>query len=289
MNRGCLYITATPIGNRKDITLRAIETLRSVDLIAAEDTRHSQKLLRYYGIKTPLLSFHEYNEAVRTILLCEKLKQGLNIALISDAGTPLISDPGYQLVNSVREAGIKVIPLSGACAAVAALVASGLPTDHFVFEGFIPSKGQIRRKKLENLKNQSRTIIFYESVYRIVDLIYLLNEVFERDRRATIARELTKKFETIYTATLADIKEWITQKSVRQKGEFVVIVAGHVEEKLTEIKEEHHRLLTVLISELPLKQAVSLATKISGLSRKRLYTLALAIQQSVGYPPSPCD
>ena len=278
MNRGCLYITATPIGNREDITLRAIKILHSVDLIAAEDTRHSQKLLRYYGIKTPLLSFHEYNEAVRTTLLCEKLKQGLNIALISDAGTPLISDPGYQLVNSVREAGIKVIPLSGACAAVAALVASGLPADHFVFEGFIPSKGQVRRKKLEDLKNQSRTIIFYESVYRIVDLIYLLNEVFERDRRATIARELTKKFETIYTATLADIKQWITQKSVRQKGEFVVIVAGHVEEKPTEIKEEHHRLLAVLIAELPLKQAVSLATKISGLPRKKLYTLALAIR-----------
>ncbi|ABS78052.1 16S rRNA (cytidine(1402)-2'-O)-methyltransferase [Coxiella burnetii] len=278
MNRGSLYITATPIGNREDITLRAIDTLRSVDLIAAEDTRHSKKLLEHYGIKTPLLSLHEHNEAARATLLCEKLKQGLNVALISDAGTPLISDPGYRLVNAVREAGIEVVPIPGACAAIAALVASGLPTDRFIFEGFIPSKGEVRRKKLEDLKNQRRTIIFYESVHRIVNLIDLLNEIFGTERRATIARELTKKFETIHTATLAELKNWINENPVQEKGEFVVIVAGQTE-KLKEINEEHQQLLTLLLSELSLKQAVSLATKISGLPRKKLYALALTIQQ----------
>ncbi|MBW5802873.1 16S rRNA (cytidine(1402)-2'-O)-methyltransferase [Coxiella endosymbiont of Ornithodoros amblus] len=278
MNRGSLYITATPIGNREDITLRAIETLRSVDLIAAEHTRHSKKLLEHYRIKTPLLSLHEHNEAVCATLLCEKLKQGLNVALISDAGTPLISDPGYRLVHAVCEAGIEVVPIPGACAAIAALVASGLSTDRFIFEGFIPSKGGVRRRKLEDLKNQRQTIIFYESVHRIVNLIDLLNEIFENERRATIGRELTKQFETIHTATLVELKNWINENPVQQKGEFVVIVAGQTE-KLTEINEEHQRVLTLLLSELSLKQAVSLATKISGLPRKKLYALALTIRQ----------
>ena len=280
MHRGCLYITATPIGNREDITLRAIKTLRSVDLLAAEDTRYSKKLLEYYKIQTPLLSLHEHNEAACTTLLCKKLNQGFNIALISDAGTPLISDPGYQLVSTVREMGIEVIPIPGACAAISALVASGLPTHQFIFEGFLPSKGGVRRKKLESLKSQRRTIIFYESVHRIVDLIYLLNEIFENDRRATIARELTKKFETIYTATLVELKRWIDENPIQKKGEFVVIISGQVK-KLIAINEEHQRWLMILLSELPFKQAVSLATKMTGLPRKNLYALALTIHQHI--------
>lgn len=278
-----LYILATPIGNRDDITLRAIKILQTVDLIVAEDTRHSKKLMDYHGIKTPLLSLHEYNEAARATLLCKKLKQGLNIALISDAGTPLISDPGYRLITKVREAGIRVIPVPGACAAITALVSSGLPTDRFIFEGFIPSKGEVRRKKIAELKNESRTMIFYESVHRIVNLIDLLNEQFGLHRRATIARELTKIFETIYTAPLSELKEWIVQNSNQQKGEFVVIVEGAIK-KITEINQENQRLLTVLLEELPLKKVVSLATKITFLPRKKLYSLGLIIQQARQHP-----
>ena len=276
---GYLYILATPIGNRDDMTLRAIEILRTVDLIAAEDTRHSKKLMDYHVIKAPLLSLYEHNEAARTVLLCEKLKQGLNIALISDAGTPLISDPGYRLITRVREAGIRVIPVPGACAAITALVSSGLPTDRFVFEGFIPSKGEVRWKKIAALKNESRTMIFYESVHHIVDFIDLLNEQFGDHRRATIARELTKIFETIYTAPLLELKKWIVEDPNQQKGEFVIIVEGAIE-KITEINEENQRLLTVLLEELPLKQAISLAAKITHLPRKKLYSLGLIIQQA---------
>ncbi|AKQ33223.1 16S rRNA (cytidine(1402)-2'-O)-methyltransferase [Candidatus Coxiella mudrowiae] len=280
---GCLYIVATPIGNRKDITLRAIETLKAVDLIAAEDTRYSKGLLQYHGISTTSLSLHEHNEVARTALLCEKLKQGYDIALISDAGTPLISDPGYRLISAVRKAGIRVVPIPGACAGIVALVASGLSTEHFVFEGFLPSKGEIRQKKLEALKTESRTLIFYESVHRIENLISLLNEIFGPERMATIARELTKKFETIYTTSLSELKKWLSENSEQQKGEFVVLVEGHPE-KTKEINEEHRHLLTVLLQELSLKEAVALATKISGISRKQLYPLALTIQQQYQHP-----
>ena len=276
---GCLYIVATPIGNRKDITLRAIETLRAVDLIATEDTRHSKGLLQYHGISTTLLSLHAHNEATRTVLICKKLKQGYHIALISDAGTPLISDPGYRLISAVRKAGIRVIPIPGACAGIVALVASGLSTERFVFEGFIPAHGEIRRKKLESLKTELRTLIFYESVYRIQNLISLLNEIFGPERMATIARELTKKFETIYTSSLLELKKWLNKNLEQQKGEFVILVEGRHLEKTKEINEEHSRLLTILLQELSFKKAVALATKISGISRKQLYPLALTIQQ----------
>ncbi|QTS83719.1 16S rRNA (cytidine(1402)-2'-O)-methyltransferase [Coxiella endosymbiont of Amblyomma nuttalli] len=276
---GYLYILSTPIGNRDDMTLRAIDVLRMVDFIAAEDTRHSKKLMDYYRIKTPLLSLHEHNEVTRAILLCEKLKHGLNIALISDAGTPLISDPGYRLITRVREASIRVIPVPGACAAIAALVSSGLPTDRFVFEGFIPSKGKVRWEKIAALKNESRTMIFYESFHRVVDLINLLNEQFGFYRRATIARELTKTFETIYTAPLLKLKKWIIEDAKRQKGEFVIVVEGATE-NTTEVNEKNQQLLMVLLEELSLKQAVSLAVKITHLPRKKLYALGLFIQQA---------
>lgn len=276
---GRLYLVATPIGNLDDMTYRAVAVLKEVDLIAAEDTRHSQKLLRYYDIITSTLSLHEFNEKARSAELIKRLQAGTDIALISDAGTPLISDPGYRLVEAAHRASIQVIPIPGACAAIAGLVASGLPTDQFVFAGFLPAKGAVRKKRLEEFINESRTLIFYESVHRIVNLIALLNDVFGGDRLATVARELTKTFETIHQSKLSDLKTWFEEDSNQSKGEFVVIVQG-ASKKIEKSQEENKRLLEILLAELPLKQAVSLAIQITGESRKPLYSLALEIQKN---------
>lgn len=282
MNRhcqlGCLYLVATPIGNLGDITLRAIDVLRGVDLIAAEDTRHSKKLLNHYDITTPTLSLHNYNEAARTAQLITRLQQGADIALIADAGTPLISDPGYRLVAQAHRHGIKVIPIPGACAAIAGLVASGLPTDQFVFAGFLPIKDAARKKHLAAFVSESRTIIFYESVHRIINFLNLLNEVFGGDRVAAVARELTKTFETIRQATLRDLKDWFAQDPQQSKGEFVIILQG-ASKKNRDPAAVDTRLLQILLSELPLKQAVSLAVQITGKKRKALYSLALEAQK----------
>lgn len=282
MNRhcqlGCLYLVATPIGNLGDITLRAIDVLRGVDLIAAEDTRHSKKLLNHYDITTPTLSLHNYNEAARTAQLIKRLQQGADIALIADAGTPLISDPGYRLVAQAHQHGIKVIPIPGACAAIAGLVASGLPTDQFVFAGFLPTKDAARKKHLAALVSESRTIIFYESVHRITNFLNLLNEVFGGDRVAAVARELTKTFETIRQATLRDLKDWFAQDPQQSKGEFVIILQG-ASKKNRDPAAVDTRLLQILLNELPLKQAVSLAVQITGKKRKALYSLALEAQK----------
>lgn len=275
---GTLYIVATPIGNLADITYRAVDTLKTVDLIAAEDTRHSRRLLDHYQIKTPTLSLHEHNEVARAQMLCERLKQGLNIALISDAGTPLISDPGFRLVEIVREAQIRVVPIPGPCAAIAALVASGLPTDQFIFVGFVSSKNSLRQKELSALKSESRTLIFYESVHRITDLVEALENVFGSERCAVIARELTKTYETIYSATLSEIKQWFQQDPVQEKGEFVVIVAGEKKKESAEAVENYESLLRLLLAEMPLKKAVEIAVKITGAKRKVLYALALQIK-----------
>lgn len=274
---GVLYIVATPIGNLEDITLRAIKTLQTVDYIAAEDTRHSQQLLNYYQIKTPMISLHEHNELQRAASLLERLRQGQNIALIADAGTPLISDPGYHLVTVMHESGIRVIPIPGACAAIAGLVASGLPTDRFVFEGFLPHKSALRKKKLLGLAHETRTIIFYESVHRIVDFIDLLVEIFGPDRRATIARELTKTYESIHQDTVIGLKKWAADFPKKIKGEFVVIVKGSVIEKNNTFKMfEHRSLLQALLKHMPLKQAVDIACETTGASRKIIYAMALA-------------
>lgn len=275
---GHLYIVSTPIGNLSDMTYRAVETLKSVDLIAAEDTRHSRKLLDHYQITTPCLSLHEHNEQARAQLLCDRLEKGQHIALISDAGTPLISDPGYRLVARVREAGIRVVPIPGPCAAIAALVASGLPTEQFLFVGFLPAKGALRKKKLITLKNEPHTLIFYESVHRITDLIDLLNEVFEKDRLAAIARELTKTYETIHQASLANLQQWLKEFPGQCKGEFVVIVEGVTEKKTNEeMMPDYQRVLTLLLPEMSLKQAVNLTCQITGGKRKAIYSLALTL------------
>lgn len=275
-----LYIVTTPIGNLSDITLRAIEILKSVDWIAAEDTRHSQRLLSHYDIHTPCFSLHEHNEDERIEKIISILSSGKSIALISDAGTPLISDPGFRLVRAVRHANFKIVPIPGACAAIAALVASGLPTDRFVFEGFLPAKIGALESQLEKLKNETRTIIFYESVHRITKTLPAMQKIFGHERVATVARELTKTFETIKQDTLENLSNWMVKNAQQQKGEFVIVVQGVTrnEENFSESHEKLSELLKHLLSELSVKQAASLACKITGLNRKVVYTLALDIK-----------
>ena len=278
--QGCLYLVATPIGHRDDISLRAIEILKSVDCIAAEDTRHSQRLLQYHGIATPMISLHEHNEEQRIKQLFDRLSRGEQIALISDAGTPLISDPGYRLVRAMHEAGIRVVPVPGACAAIAAIAASGLPTDRFVFEGFLPAKRTARQKRLTDLLQESRSIIFYESTHRIVACLEDMLDVFGEKRLATIARELTKSFETIRRAPLSVLLPWVKSDPNQQKGEFVIVVEG-VEKSPSETdQEEQRRILSILLEEMPLKQAVAIATRICRANHKSLYQLALAIKDA---------
>lgn len=280
MTQACLYIVATPIGNRDDLSQRAVNVLQDVDCIAAEDTRHSKRLLDFYQIKTPLISLHEHNESQRLQSLLDRLARGERVALISDAGTPLISDPGYRLVSAVLEKGFRVVPVPGACAAIAALCASGLPTDRFVFEGFLPAKSGARQKHLQSLLNESRTIIFYESTHRIVDSLSDMVEIFGPTRRATMARELTKSFETIRQDGLADLLAWVQADPNQQKGEFVVLLQGAENAAASADEVEARRILTILMKEMPLKQAVAIATKILQGHRKSLYQLALTLKES---------
>lgn len=222
----CLYVVATPLGNLGDITYRAVEVLRSVDLIAAEDTRHSQRLMSHYQIKTKLISLHEHNETARAEELINYLAAGQSLALISDAGTPLIADPGFYLVNCVRAAGFEVVPLPGPSALITALSAAGLPTDSFSFYGFLPAKNSARNKVLADLAQQTSTLIFYEAPHRILASLASLQEVFGKERPACVARELTKQFETFLTGSLEEIHQQVSQDSNQQKGELVLLVAG---------------------------------------------------------------
>ncbi|OGT43532.1 MAG: 16S rRNA (cytidine(1402)-2'-O)-methyltransferase [Gammaproteobacteria bacterium RIFCSPHIGHO2_12_FULL_40_19] len=276
-----LYIVATPIGHLSDITLRAITVLKSVDLIAAEDTRHSQRLLSEYDIQTRCISLHEHNEDERIEKIIALLQSGKSVALISDAGTPLISDPGFRLVRAVRNANLTVVPIPGACAAIAALVVSGLPTDRFVFEGFLPAKTGTLEFYLKKIKSEERTIIFYESVHRIVKTLASMEKIIGKDRIATIARELTKSFETIKQDTLENLSAWIVHNPIQQKGEFVIVLQGADSQgnMFSEEQDKLKMLLENLLSELSLKQAVSLACKITNLNRKLVYSLALEIKK----------
>lgn len=274
-----LFIVATPIGNLADITLRALEILKTVDLIAAEDTRHSQKLLNFYGIKKPMLSLHDYNEQARIKELLNLLKSGKQIALISDAGTPLVSDPGFRLVQGMHQAGIPVVPVPGPCAAIAALVASGLPTDRFVFEGFLPVKSAARQQRLKELAEEVRTIIFYEAPHRVENLFLLLREIFGEERPVTMAREMTKTFETIRQGTLNELWNFIQTDPQQRRGEWVIVVKGIEKTSVESGQMELQPLLTILLAELPLKQAVNLASKISKEKRNRVYEMALKINK----------
>jgi 16S rRNA (cytidine1402-2'-O)-methyltransferase len=273
---GALFIVATPIGNLEDITFRAIKILKEVDLIAAEDTRHSKKLLDHYGIQTPTISLHNFNEEKRSLFLLEKLQKGLNIALISDAGTPLISDPGFFLVKKTRDLQIKVVPIPGVSAVITALCAAGLPTDKFIFEGFLPAKKSSLKERLKELEHETRTLVFYEAPHRIMQLVDALLESFGESRYVILARELTKIFETIYGSPLKELKDWLVNNPVQQKGEFVVLVHGA--KKITNNTDDNikaMKVLKTLLTELPTKQAARLAAEITGFNQKELYKLAI--------------
>ncbi|TXR39583.1 16S rRNA (cytidine(1402)-2'-O)-methyltransferase [Ectopseudomonas mendocina] len=273
---GSLYVVATPIGNLDDISARALRILREVALIAAEDTRHSARLLQHFGIQTPLAACHEHNERDQGGRFLTRLQAGEDVALISDAGTPLISDPGYHLVRQARAAGFAVVPVPGACALIAALSAAGLPSDRFIFEGFLPAKAAGRRARLEQVREEPRTLIFYEAPHRILECLQDMREVFGDDRPALLARELTKTFETLQGLPLAELCEWVAADSNQQRGECVVLVAGwQAPEGEEAVSAEALRVLDLLLSEMPLKRAAALAAEITGVRKNVLYQVAL--------------
>jgi len=274
---GTLYIVATPIGNLGDITARAIETLRTVDKIAAEDTRLSHRLLKHLSIEKPMISLHEHNEREKSLSLLAEIHKGVSIALISDAGTPLVNDPGYHLVRSAHQEGIRVVPIPGPCSLIAALSASGLPMDHFIFEGFLSSKSTSRRKYLECLAKETRTLIFFEAPHRVLDTLKDMVQSFGEKREVTLARELTKTFETIRQGVLSDLVNWVESDLMQQRGEFVLIVAGMEEASKTSLTPEAEQVLKILVSELSIKQAASLASKITGINKRLLYDFALKL------------
>ncbi len=277
---GTLYIVATPLGNLGDITSRALEVLSGVDTIAAEDTRHSARLLQHYAISTPLIAVHEHNERQASGALIERLQAGESIALISDAGTPLISDPGYHLARAAHEAGVKLVPLPGPSALTTALSVSGLPTDHFCFEGFLPAKQGPRRKRLEALIAERRTLVFYEAPHRILDTLNDMRDTLGEARPIFLARELTKSFETLRLTTLAELCEWVAADPNQQRGECVLVLGGAEERPRDEAPpEEALRILSILREELPLKQAAALAAKISGEKKNALYKYALEMEK----------
>ena len=272
-----LYIVPTPIGNLGDISARALEVLQQVDLIACEDTRHSGKLLSHFGIETRKTALHDHNERDRVQWIVEQLAAGKSIALISDAGTPLISDPGYHLVNHVRQAGHRVVPLPGACAAITALSASGLPSDRFSFEGFLPSKEKARIDKLEMLKEDPRTLIFYESPHRIVYSLNAIAQVLGDDRQVVMAREVTKTFETFLTGTAAEVLAMVEADDNQQKGEIVLMCHGFALSDEEGIPAVAVATLKLLSEELPLKKAAAIAAQIHGLKKNALYKYGLEL------------
>lgn len=278
---GTLYVVATPIGNLDDMSARALKVLANVALIAAEDTRHSIRLLQHFGIDTPLAACHEHNERDEGGRFITKLLAGEDVALVSDAGTPLISDPGYHLVRQARAAGVDVVPVPGACALIAALSAAGLPSDRFIFEGFLPAKSAGRRGRLEQVKEEPRTLIFYEAPHRILECLEDMKLVFGAERPALLARELTKTFETLKGLPLAELCEFVASDSNQQRGECVVLVGGwSAPEGEAAISVQAQRVLDLLLAELPLKRAAALAAEITGVRKNLLYQAALEKQKA---------
>ena len=273
---GTLYVVATPIGNLADLTPRAREVLASVALIAAEDTRHTRQLLSSCGIGTALTSLHEHNEAHKCAQLVARLAGGESIALVSDAGTPLVSDPGFDLVASARRAGIAVVAIPGACAAIAALSVAGLPTDRFVFEGFLPAKTAARSERLEELAREPRTLIFYEAPHRLADVLRDMARIFGAERNASISRELTKRFETTYSGTLAQLSETAASDSDMSRGELVIVVSG-APATSTARELDSDALLRALLQELSPSQAAKVAAHVTGGKRSELYEAALRL------------
>lgn len=277
LRRPALYVVATPIGNLGDISQRAIETLKSVDLIAAEDTRHSARLMQHFAIGTRLISYHEHSGSAREEAILQALSEGKAVALISDAGTPLISDPGYGLVVRVRAASYPVLPVPGASAITAAISAAGLPSDRFSFEGFPPHKAAGRRQMFEALAGEQRTLVFYESPHRISESLADMAQAFGDDRQAVICRELTKTWETIHGDSLGALCQWLQQDDNNRRGEFVVLIHGAAKAAQLALPAEAERTLSVLMRELPLKQAAALAAEITGSKKNALYKRGLEL------------
>jgi len=278
---GKLYVVATPIGNLADMSFRAVEVLKKVDLIAAEDTRHVKILLQHYGITNKLVSLHQYNEDKASAVLLEKLREGQSIALVSDAGTPLLSDPGMPLVKLVKDAGLDVVPIPGACALIAALSAAGLPVTQFSFEGFLPRTSSARKAFFNERLLSPKTWVFYESCHRILASLQDMAEILPLDREIVIARELTKLHETIVKTTLGEALALVEKNDNMRKGEFVVIVDGAVVDKKEQIiTPDQEKLLQVLLRECSIKTAVAMAVEITGVRKKLLYQAALEMAKA---------
>ena len=270
-----LYIVPTPIGNLSDISQRAIDVLRQATLIAAEDTRHSQVLLSHLGISTPMVAHHEHSTAGALSKLLDRLRQGESVALISDAGTPLVSDPGYRLVREVQDAGLPVVPIPGPCSLITALCASGLPTNRFYFEGFLPAKSVQRRRRLEALAEQEVTLIFLEAPHRVAETLQDMLAIFGSEREVTLARELTKSFETIRRLPLEKMWSWVTDDVNQQRGELVLLLGPPAKQSATTVTEAALRILRLLSEELPPRKASALTAEITGARARDLYNLLM--------------
>ena len=274
--KGCLYVVATPIGNLADFSGRGREILAGADCIAAEDTRHSSKLLAHFGIKRPMLAYHDHSNVRIREKLLKLVRDGASVALISDAGTPLISDPGYALVKAAREEGIRVLPVPGPSALIAALCVSGLPTDRFRFAGFLPSGTAARRRRLEELESEPITSVLYESSHRVLDCLDDMIAVLGAARRIFIAREMTKQFESHFLGSLEEAAAWLRGDANERKGEFVLVLAGHeTSSEQDERLAEALRIVTLLKGDLPLKKAAAIASKITGVRKNVIYGAAL--------------
>ena len=278
---GQLYVVATPIGNLGDLSPRARIILANVSCIAAEDTRHTRQLLQAFGIDRPLVSLHEHNEAAKSGELIDRLLSGESLALVSDAGTPLISDPGFDLIALARQRKITVIAVPGPCAAIAALSVAGLPTDRFLFEGFLPAKSTARRAHLQSLANETRTLVFYEAPHRVRDVLADLASVLGAQRPASVSRELTKRFETTYSGSLSELADLAARDENFARGEIVIVVAGATRQESGAVALDAEQLLRALLEELSPAQAAKIAAKISGAKRNDLYSLALRLSGKV--------
>ena len=270
---GTLFVIATPIGNLDDISVRARDTLTRVDLVAAEDTRRAGQLLTRLGIRNRMISLHEHNEAERVEEIIGDLLSGRDVALISDAGTPLVSDPGYRLLAEMRRQDLPVCPIPGCCAAIAALSIAGLPSDRFLFEGFLPAKGGARRRRLVDLEHRAETLVFYESVHRIKEVLADIEHALGSDRQITVARELTKMHETIHRGTVEEVRNLLDADPGGEKGEFTIVIAGDPEPPTAD-QVELGRVLEILLAEVSARQAAGLAAEITGAGRKQAYRLA---------------
>ncbi len=274
---GVLYIVATPIGHLGDIGRRALRVLSTVTVIAAEDTRHSARLLRHYGITSSCVALHEHNERTQAPRLVQRLCQGDSVALITDAGTPLISDPGFHLVRLAQDAGVRVVPVPGPSAAIAALSVSGQAVERFAFEGFLPARAPARARRLEELRAETRTLIFYEAPHRVAESLAAMAEILGPRREATYVRELTKVHETVRRMPLGELAAWVASDPEQRLGEIVIVVQGAEAESADE--EHARRVLSLLLEELPLKRAAALAAEITGVARNRLYAWGVALKE----------